>query len=77
MSIALFYYNILNNPERALYLLHHVWTDGSAEVDTVTEEKWKDSMTMLYRVRFNLTLCASDMQGDNTEDVVDDTDFDE
>ncbi|KAF8888386.1 14-3-3 protein, partial [Gymnopilus junonius] len=74
MSMALFQHDILSSPERALYLLHHAWTEGSAEIDTITEEMWKDSALMLQRVRNNLTLWASDLQ-DAREDI-DDPEFD-
>ncbi|MCP6198843.1 14-3-3 family protein, partial [Klebsiella pneumoniae] len=58
------YYEILNSPDRACRLAKAAFDDAIAELDTLSEESYKDSTLIMQLLRDNLTLWTSDMQGD-------------
>lgn len=60
----MFYYEILNSPDRACRLAKAAFDDAIAELDTLSEESYKDSTLIMQLLRDNLTLWTSDMQGD-------------
>jgi len=57
-----FYYEILNSPDRACHLAKQAFDDAIAELDTLSEESYKDSTLIMQLLRDNLTLWTSDMQ---------------
>lgn len=63
-STQVFYYEILNAPDRACRLAKAAFDDAIAELDTLSEESYKDSTLIMQLLRDNLTLWTSDMQGD-------------
>ncbi|CAH1981223.1 unnamed protein product [Acanthoscelides obtectus] len=64
-----FYYEILNSPDRACRLAKAAFDDAIAELDTLSEESYKDSTLIMQLLRDNLTLWTSDMQGDGMCDI--------
>lgn len=64
VSRQVFYYEILNSPDRACRLAKAAFDDAIAELDTLSEESYKDSTLIMQLLRDNLTLWTSDMQGD-------------
>merc|ERR1712146_510781 len=58
------YYEILNSPDRACQLAKQAFDDAIAELDTLSEESYKDSTLIMQLLRDNLTLWTSD-QGDD------------
>lgn len=73
LNFSVFYYEILNSPDRACRLAKAAFDDAIAELDTLSEESYKDSTLIMQLLRDNLTLWTSDMQGDgklelNTEE---------
>jgi len=62
-----FYYEILNSPERACHLAKQAFDEAIAELDTLGEESYKDSTLIMQLLRDNLTLWTSDMQDQDTE----------
>ena len=50
-----------------LHLLQAAFDDAIAELDTLSEESYKDSTLIMQLLRDNLTLWTSDMQGDGEE----------
>ena len=50
-----------------LHLLQAAFDDAIAELDTLSEESYKDSTLIMQLLRDNLTLWTSDMQGDGDE----------
>ena len=62
LNFSVFYYEILNSPERACKLAKTAFDDAIAELDTLSEESYKDSTLIMQLLRDNLTLWTSDMQ---------------
>lgn len=56
----------MNSPDRACRLAKAAFDDAIAELDTLSEESYKDSTLIMQLLRDNLTLWTSDMQGDGT-----------
>nr|QCS61120.1 14-3-3 protein epsilon [Onchidium reevesii] len=65
LNFSVFYYEILNSPDRACRLAKAAFDDAIAELDTLSEESYKDSTLIMQLLRGNLTLWTSDMQGEN------------
>jgi len=68
LNFSVFYYEILNSPERACFLAKQAFDDAIAELDTLNEESYKDSTLIMQLLRDNLTLWTSDTQGDGDND---------
>lgn len=62
LNFSVFYYEILNSPERACHLAKQAFDDAIAELDTLSEESYKDSTLIMQLLRDNLTLWTSDIQ---------------
>lgn len=64
LNFSVFYYEILNAPDRACTLAKSAFDDAIAELDTLSEESYKDSTLIMQLLRDNLTLWTSDMQAE-------------
>jgi 14-3-3 protein epsilon len=62
LNFSVFYYEILNNPGRACHLAKQAFDDAIAELDTLSDESYKDSTLIVQLLRDNLTLWTLDMQ---------------
>uniref|UniRef100_A0A667Z5Y4 14-3-3 protein epsilon n=1 Tax=Myripristis murdjan TaxID=586833 RepID=A0A667Z5Y4_9TELE len=69
LNFSVFYYEILNSPDRACRLAKAAFDDAIAELDTLSEESYKDSTLIMQLLRDNLTLWTSDMQGDGERPI--------
>lgn len=67
LNFSVFYYEILNSPDRACRLAKAAFDDAIAELDTLSEESYKDSTLIMQLLRDNLTLWTSDMQAEDGE----------
>lgn len=74
LNFSVFYYEILNSPDRACHLAKQAFDDAIAELDTLSEDSYKDSTLIMQLLRDNLTLWTSDMQGDGDDDDDEDED---
>merc|ERR1712039_570085 len=80
LNFSVFYYEILNSPERACHLAKQAFDEAIAELDTLGEESYKDSTLIMQLLRDNLTLWTSDMQendGENPRESTGDVKADE
>jgi len=68
LNFSVFYYEILNSPERACRLAKAAFDDAIAELDTLSEDSYKDSTLIMQLLRDNLTLWTSDMQPEDEGD---------
>ncbi|KAK7488247.1 hypothetical protein BaRGS_00020554 [Batillaria attramentaria] len=68
LNFSVFYYEILNSPDRACRLAKAAFDDAIAELDTLSEESYKDSTLIMQLLRDNLTLWTSDMQGEGGDE---------
>lgn len=64
LNFSVFYYEILNSPERACNLAKQAFDEAIHELDSLGEESYKDSTLIMQLLRDNLTLWTSDMQGE-------------
>jgi len=67
LNFSVFYYEILNSPDRACRLAKAAFDDAIAELDTLNEDSYKDSTLIMQLLRDNLTLWTSDMQADEQD----------
>ena len=68
LNFSVFYYEILNSPDRACDLAKHAFDDAISELDSLDEDQYKDSTLIMQLLRDNLTLWTSDLQ-DAEEDT--------
>jgi len=64
LNFSVFNYEILNSPDKACQLAKQAFDDAIAELDTLSEDSYKDSTLIMQLLRDNLTLWTSDIQGE-------------
>ena len=65
LNFSVFYYEILNAPDRACQLAKAAFDDAIAELDSNQgKESLKDSTLIMQLLKDNLTLWTSDMEGE-------------
>lgn len=62
LNFSVFYYEILNSPDRACHLAKRAFDDAIAELDSLSEESYRDSTLIMQLLRDNLTLWTSDVK---------------
>ncbi|KAM4633862.1 tyrosine 3-monooxygenase/tryptophan 5-monooxygenase activation protein, theta polypeptide a [Polymixia lowei] len=67
LNFSVFYYEILNSPDKACNLAKQAFDDAIAELDTLSEDSYKDSTLIMQLLRDNLTLWTSDNATDEGE----------
>ena len=64
LNFSVFYYEILNSPDRACHLAKQAFDDAIAELDSLSEESYRDSTLIMQLLRDNLTLWTSSDGGE-------------
>lgn len=67
LNFSVFYYEILNSPERACHLAKQAFDEAIAELDSLNEESYKDSTLIMQLLRDNLTLWTSDLPEEGSQ----------
>ena len=65
LNCSVFYYEIINSPDQACKLAKEAFDEAIAELDTLTEDAYKDSTLIMQLLRDNLTLWTAEEKGDN------------
>ncbi|XP_020584525.1 14-3-3-like protein [Phalaenopsis equestris] len=71
LNFSVFYYEILNSPDRACNLAKQAFDEAISELDTLGEESYKDSTLIMQLLRDNLTLWTSDINEDTGDELKD------
>jgi len=66
LNFSVFYYEVLNDPQKACQLAKQAFDDAIADIEQLGEDEYKDSTTIMQLIRDNLTLWTSEM-ADNEE----------
>jgi len=61
LNFSVFYYEILNSPDKACQLAKQAFDEAIAHLDSLSEDSYKDATLILQLLRDNLTLWTSDM----------------
>ncbi|VFQ70246.1 unnamed protein product [Cuscuta campestris] len=69
LNFSVFYYEILNSPERACNLAKQAFDEAISELDALGEESYKDSTLIMQLLRDNLTLWTSDAADDAGDEI--------
>ncbi|CAN4105050.1 unnamed protein product [Withania somnifera] len=64
LNFSVFYYEIMNSPERACHLAKQAFDEAISELDSLNEDSYKDSTLIMQLLRDNLTLWTSDLPED-------------
>jgi len=67
LNFSVFYYEIINEPQKACDLAKRAFDDAIAKLDDLTEDSYKDSTVIMQLLRDNLTLWTSSDNNDSDD----------
>jgi len=67
LNFSVFYYEILNEQQKACELAKQAFDDAIAKLDDLSEDSYKDSTVIMQLLRDNLTLWTSEGEGDEDD----------
>lgn len=62
LNFSVFYFEIMGMPEQACQLAKQAFDEAIAQLDSLSEESYKDSTLIMQLLRDNLTLWTSDLE---------------
>ncbi len=62
LNFSVFYYEVMNQPNEACSLAKQAFDDAISDLDTLSEDSYKDSALIMQLLRDNLTLWTTEMQ---------------
>ena len=65
LNHSVFYYEIMQNPEKACQMARQAFDDAIADLDNVEDEYYKDTTLIMQLIRDNLTLWTSELNEDD------------
>ena len=68
LNFSVFQYEILDNTDEACKIARTAFDTAISELDTLSEDYYKDSTLIMQLLRDNLTLWTTDMKGDDKGD---------
>ena len=68
LNFSVFYYEILNSPDKACNLAKHAFDDAIQELEKLQDSDCKDSTLIMQLLRDNLTLWTTDTNAENGDD---------
>eukprot|EP01137_Pigoraptor_chileana_P000275 Opistho-2@36189 len=68
LNFSVFYYEILQSPDRACQMAQSAFNDAMAELDSLPEDSQRESTMIMQLLRDNLTLWTSNYDGTGDED---------
>ena len=71
LNYSVFFYEIESKPNKACELAKKAFDDAISELDSQSEESYKDSTLIMQLLRDNLTLWTSDMDAKDEDDAGD------
>ncbi len=63
LNYSVFYFEILNEPENACKIAKVAFDEAITDLDSLSEESYRDSTLIMQLLRDNLTLWTSDVDG--------------
>ncbi|GAB2210820.1 hypothetical protein Droror1_Dr00016106 [Drosera rotundifolia] len=69
LNFSVFYYEIMNSPDRACSLAKQAFDEAISELDSLGEESYKDSTLIMQLLRDNLTLWTSDATEEGGDEI--------
>ena len=64
LNFSVFYYEIMQSPERACKMAREAFEDAISDLDNVQDEFYKDATLIMQLLRDNLTLWTSELPED-------------
>lgn len=72
LNFSVFHYEIKSDPQKACELAKKAFDDAIAELDTLSEDSYKDSTLIMQLLRDNLTLWTTETADDGEQQADDD-----
>ncbi|WOL08838.1 GF14 protein [Canna indica] len=69
LNFSVFFYEILNSSDRACSLAKQAFDEAISELDTLSEESYRDSTLIMQLLRDNLTIWTSDILEDAGDEI--------
>ncbi len=72
LNFSVFYYEVMNDPKTACEIANQAFQDGIQKLESIDDELYKDSTTILQLLKENIDMWSAELQQDpedNAEDI--------